>query len=121
MIVDTNVLIDYLRDKEEAIRFLESSISSFSISAVSIAELYAGLRGSNELLEVRRFLTSFQCHNVDEVTARIAGEYLNKYAKSHNVGIADAMIAATAAVTGEQLATLNVKDFPMFADVIRPY
>ena len=121
MTADTNILIDYLRDKEEAIRFLESSPHSFSISAVSITELHAGIRGKNELLEVRRFLKSFIIHNVDEEIARIAGDYLNQYAKSHKVGIADALIAATATVYGEQVATLNVKHFPMLPDVVRPY
>ena len=121
MIVDTNILIDYLRDKEEAIRFLEASTYSFSISVVSITELYAGLRGSRELHEVRNFLSSFQTHIVDDETARIAGEYLNQYSKSHRVGIADALIAATATLSGEQLSTLNIKDFPMLSEVLRPY
>jgi predicted nucleic acid-binding protein len=121
MTADTNVLVDYLRDKEEAIRFLESSSYSFSISVVSITELYAGLRNSRELLELQEFIASLVIHPVDERIAALAGKYLNQYAKSHNVGIADALIAATAKVHGEQVATLNVKHFPMLPDVFRPY
>jgi hypothetical protein len=93
MTADANVLVDYLRDKEEAIRFLESSSYSFSISVVSITELYAGLRNSRELLELQEFIASLVIHPVDEKIAALAGKYLNQYAKSHNVGIADALIA----------------------------
>src|SRR5436309_3406978 len=99
MIVDTNILIDSLRGKREAIRFLESSDLEFSISVISIAELHAGLKGGREPLQLQEFLNTFVIHNIEPETARIAGEYLNQYAKSHHVGIADALIAATATMT----------------------
>lgn len=121
MTVDTNILVDSLRGKAEAKFFLGNSETSFSISVVSVAELYAGLRNSRELDQLQNFLTSFVIHPVDEKIAALAGKYLNQYAKSHSVGIADAMIAATAATSGEQLASLNVKDFPMLPNVLRPY
>ena len=121
MTVDTNILIDALRGKTEAMRFLGSSEAAFSISVVSITELYAGLRNASELDQLQQFLLSFTVHPVDEKIAALAGKYLNQYAKSHHLGIADAMIAATASVSGEQLATLNVKDFPMLTGVVRPY
>ena len=121
MIVDSNILIDSLRGKTEAVRFLGAPDIAFSISVVSITELYAGLRNARELDQLHQFLISFMVHPVNEKIAALAGKYLNKYAKSHNVGIADAIIAATASISGEQVATLNVKDFPMLADVLRPY
>ena len=121
MTVDTNILIDSLRGKPEAVHFLGASDATFSISAVSIAELYAGLRNARELDQLQQFLISFTVHPVNEKIAALAGKYLNQYAKSHHLGIADAIIAATASVSGEQLATLNVKDFPMLTDVVRPY
>ena len=121
MIVDTNILIDYLRDKEEAIHFLEVSEPGFSISVISITELYAGIKNPAELQEVMKFLTSFVIHDVGEEISKLAGNYLNQYAKSHHIGIADALIAATAASFGEQLATLNKKDFPMIPGALKPY
>ena len=44
-----------------------------------------------------------------------------EYGKSHGVGLADALIAATAEVVGAQLVTLNKKHFPMLDDVYVPY
>jgi predicted nucleic acid-binding protein len=121
MIVDTNILIDSLRGKKEAIGFLETGGSKFSISVISVTELYAGLKGTDELLELQEFLTTFPIHDINEEISRIAGTYLNQYAKSHHIGIADAIIAATAFVFGEELATLNIKDFPMTTSLIKPY
>jgi predicted nucleic acid-binding protein len=120
MIVDSNIAIDYLRGKEEAIHFLEGPLGPFAISAVSITELYAGIRNREELIEVEKFLESFTIHPVDEEIAKKAGDYLKQYAKSHDFGIADALIAATSTLHGEQIATRNVKDFPML-DVFKPY
>ncbi len=121
MTADTNVLVDALRGKNDAILFLGSSESVFSISVVSMTELYAGLRDSRELQQLQKFLTSFVIHPIDETIATAAGKYLNQYSKSHNLGIADALIAATASSFSEQLVTLNTKHFPMLPDVLRPY
>jgi len=121
MIVDTNILIDSLRGKKEAIRFLESGESTFSISVISVTELYAGVKGGNELFELQEFLTTFPLHDVSEEIASLAGSYLNQYSKSHDIGIADALIAATASVFNEELATLNTKDFPMTKSLVKPY
>ena len=44
---------------------------------------------------------------------RRAGTYLVRYSKSHNIGIADALIAAAAATTGLRLWTLNRRHYPM--------
>ena len=120
MIVDTNILIDALRGKLEAKRFFLSAEQVFSISVVSISELYAGLR-SSERQQVQVFLRSFTVHIVDEAIAKLAGEFKNQYSRSHNVGLADALLAATSQIHRDQLATLNTKHFPMLLDVIRPY
>ena len=40
-------------------------------------------------------------------------DYLARYAKSHSVEIADALIAAAAATSGLRLWTLNRKHYPM--------
>jgi len=44
---------------------------------------------------------------------RQAGAYLARYARSHGVEIADALIAAAATTAGLHLWTLNRKHYPM--------
>ena len=62
---------------------------------------------------------------VIEVNAEIgrkAGDYLRKYSRSHNLDLGDAWIAATAAVTRAELATRNLKHYPMTdIQVVVPY
>ncbi len=51
--------------------------------------------------------------------ARAGGLYKKQYAKAYGVGLADAIIAATAVVENAELKTLNVKHYPMIKD-LRP-
>lgn len=48
LILDSDVLIDYLRSRAEAVEFLESRLEPLLISAVTVAELYAGVREGKE-------------------------------------------------------------------------
>jgi predicted nucleic acid-binding protein len=49
------------------------------------------------------------------------GLFMRQYAKSHSIGLADALIAATGKHLGARLVTLNDKNFPMLTDVLVPY
>ncbi|KAA3419994.1 PIN domain-containing protein, partial [Streptococcus pneumoniae] len=53
--------------------------------------------------------------------ASLAGDYVRQYGPSHGVDPIDALIAATAKSANLQLATLNLKHFPMFKGLKRPY
>jgi predicted nucleic acid-binding protein len=60
--------------------------------------------------------------NRPEIIARRAGEMMRRYRRSHTgIGLGDYLIAATADVKGLQLATLNVRRFPMFKDLRPPF
>jgi hypothetical protein len=43
LLIDTGVLIDYLRGRTEAVNYLEGLTDPLSVSAVTVAELYAGV------------------------------------------------------------------------------
>ena len=88
-----------------------------AISVVPIAELVGGMRAV-ERREVWRLLSSFREEPATEIIARRAGEMLHRYRLSHTgIGLGDYLIAATADVKGLQLATLDVRHFPMFKDL----
>jgi predicted nucleic acid-binding protein len=53
--------------------------------------------------------------------ARAAGLHRRDYCKSHGVGLADAIIAATAETSAAELKTLNTKHYPMFEGLKPPY
>lgn len=121
LLIDTDVLIDYLREKAEAVSYLESLSELLLISVITVAELYAGVRDGAERTKLDEFISAFEIVAVDQEISVKGGLYRRDYMKSHNVGLADALIAATAEVHRARLVTLNGKHFPMLANVIIPY
>ncbi len=121
LLVDSDVLIDFLRGYPAAVKYLKDNTNRIVISAISIAELYAGVKGNKEMEKLKSFLTLFPVLEVNGDIAKTGGLYKNQYSKSHNTGLADALIAATAGFHDSVLVTLNSKHFPMFSDVEVPY
>jgi predicted nucleic acid-binding protein len=121
MLIDTDVLIDYLRGQAEAASYLDGLTAELFLSAVTVAELYAGVRQGEERIILEQFVMAFNVIPVDQVIAAVGGLMRRDYGKSHGVGLADAIIAATAEVKKIDLVTLNKKHFPMLSNVVVPY
>jgi predicted nucleic acid-binding protein len=121
LLIDTDVLIDYLRDYPDAVSYVEAQQEGLLISVVTVAELYAGVREGDERSRLERFLRAFDIVPLDQRLSIQGGLYRRDYGKSHNVGLADALIAATAMQRQVPLVTLNRKHFPMLRDVRVPY
>lgn len=122
-LVDTSILIDYLRGNDDAAQLLETERASGELHASEITrlELLAGMRPAEEEL-TRLLLSTFAWHDVDTEVAERAGKLGWQWLPSHqNIDSADLAIAATAILTGAQLLTLNVRHFPMFPKLRRPY
>ncbi len=76
----------------------------------------------NEEGATRLFLTLFHWHPLDTMIAERAGELGQRWLPSpRSIDGADLAIAATAMITGSSLLTCNVKHFPMFPDLKKPY
>ena len=120
-LIDTDVLVDYLRGRQKAVRFLEGLPGAMLLSVISIAELHAGVRGSEEEKTLSRFLQAFEAVPVTSAIARLGGAIRREYGPSHGTGLADALIAATAQEIEAILYTQNVRHFPMLRDTRRPY
>lgn len=123
ILVDTSVIIDYLRGDRGAEKILEGerTVAALHASEITRIEVLAGMR-ANEEGETRSLLSIFIWHPVDTVIAERAGELGRRWLASHQtIDSADLAIAATAMVTGCELLTCNVKHFPMFAGLTKPY
>ena len=113
VLVDTDVLIEFLRGRPRALAFMEEFFPRIILSPIVIAELYAGVKGENESAVLDNFISLFQTAPLDAEIARAGGLYKRDYGKSHGVGLADALLAASPEKANAELKTLNVKHYPM--------
>ncbi|MDQ2939366.1 MAG: type II toxin-antitoxin system VapC family toxin [Actinomycetota bacterium] len=124
ILLDTDVLIDYLRDAPAAVRLLDPRIVAgepVAASVISKAEVLAGMRTSEEERTVRT-LGSLALLAVNDAIATRAGALARHYRSSHpGIGLADYLIAATAVLLNAELWTQNPRHFPMFGGLEPPY
>lgn len=124
ILVDSDVLIAHLRGIPAARDWLIAArrgTGRLSVSAVTVAEVAGGMR-SAERREVTRLLSTFDVRSVGERAGWKAADFMRTYRRSHaGIGTADYLIAATAAIEGLELKTLNVKHFPMFPGLAPPF
>ena len=121
LLLDTDVLIDFLRGQPQAVQLLEDTDCEFHLSAVSVAELYVGVRDGREREVLDQLVGVLRTIEISTEIAQQAGLWRREYGKSHGTGILDALIAACADALQIPLATLNVKHFPMLPNVSAPY
>ena len=120
-LVDTTVLVDLLRGSAAARDFLLGLDRRLMASELTRIEILRGLR-SGEREPAERAFRAFGWVPVDEGIARRAGELGRRWRASHaGIGIVDLAIAATALELDAELATSNVRHYPMFPDLQPPY
>jgi len=121
LLLDTDVVIDHLRGHPKAVAFMNGLTTSPLTSVIVVAELFAGVRDGAERLQLERFLSALTVLPLSHDTAVEGGLFRRQYGKSHNVGLADALVAAAARASSATLVTLNDKHFPMLSGVVVPY
>jgi predicted nucleic acid-binding protein len=121
VLLDSDVIIDVLRGRAETVaelgRLAATGIPTYTC-AVSVAEIFVGVRPGEET-RTEAFFEARGDITLDAATGRRAGTYLSRYAASHGLEIADALIAAAAATAGLPLWTKNTRHYPM--DGLRLY
>lgn len=112
-LLDTNVIIGHLRWKPSITSFLDSiKYDEKYFSVIAEIEVYAGAR-PEEKSKTDLFLSQMQRLDINKEVIVYSAEYLQKYSKSHELDLPDAIIAATAKAHKLTLLTSNVKHFPM--------
>jgi len=121
IVFDTSILIDILRADPAALDYVRGVPEVPTCSEVTRIEVVRGLR-SAERTSAERLFQAIRWVPLDEPLARRAGE-LGRRWNRHRPGIslADLVIAATAEHVEADLATTNVRHFPMFEGLQRPY
>jgi predicted nucleic acid-binding protein len=111
-LIDSDVLIWVARGNISAINKLQA-LSNWRISAVSYMELAQGCRDKVELKAMQTAFSSAagDVLAITQPISDLACTLVEKYALSHSVHLADALIAATAITHGMPLLTGNSKHF----------
>jgi predicted nucleic acid-binding protein len=113
VLVDTDILIDFLRGKEKARIFLSAKLEDSAIycSVITVAEIFAGMK-EHEREKTVALIESLNILDVTHEIAEKAGTY-KRDEKRQSIELDDCFIAATAFVEGAVLATFNGKHYPM--------
>jgi hypothetical protein len=118
MVIDTDVLIWYMKGSERAYKAIENS-KNFFISVVTYMELVQGMRNKNELNNLRRALyvwNSKILYISKEISVK-AMFFVEQHYLSHSIQVADALIGATANSYGLPILTGNDKHYKILKDI----
>jgi hypothetical protein len=116
-VIDTNVLVDYLRGIPQARREL-AHYQRPAISLITWMEILIGASTDAEERVLRTFLQRFEALAITDAV----GDRAVQLRRAHRIRLPDAIIWATAEVAGMILVTRNTRDFPQDHPGIRvPY
>ena len=116
-VIDSDILIDYLQGLEKAKQEIDR-YSEPQISIISWMEILTDAETLEEEKQCKEFLSQFTIH---QLSPQIAEEAVH-VRKQFRIRLPDAIVWATARVSGCILVSRNSKDFPIKEPGVRiPY
>jgi predicted nucleic acid-binding protein len=123
-LVDTDVIINYLKGKNKSkdflMRIIDGEVVGF-FSVITEAELLSGAKDAKDEASIYDLLDVMEAIEVEREIAITAGKLRRKYYAAYDTELPDAIIAATAKERGLILATANERHFRMFEEIEKEY
>jgi len=118
LIIDTDVLIWYLRGNKEAQKTINASIP-FKISVITYLELIQGVQDKRELRILQKYLKAWSTEiiQINENISSRAMFFTEDYYLNNSMETGDALIAATAIERQEVLVTANDKHYGFIPNI----
>jgi predicted nucleic acid-binding protein len=118
MIIDTDVLIWYLRGNENALNIVKKYIP-FSISVITYMELVQVMRNKDELEILKKYLKNWNVKilQINENISTRAMFLVENYYLSYSLTLGYAIIGVTARENQETLLTANNKRYRIIQDL----
>lgn len=112
VLLDTSVLIEYMRQQVAISEQVEWLIDhrSIALSAITASEILLG-SAEKEFNSIKRFISDHRFYHLSDGVSAWFWELINEYRGLSPRWIPDALIAATALYHGLELYTLNTRDF----------
>jgi hypothetical protein len=125
LVVDATVLIDHLRRRADATRYLAPLFlrRAVALHPAVLAEVLSGARDAQHLRALDKALADVPLLRVKALDFDAALDFLRASRLSHGIGWPDCLIAATCLRLGLAVVTLNDRHFRAIRGlrVIRPY
>jgi predicted nucleic acid-binding protein len=124
MLLDTDVMIDFLRGFPAAVSWLGTlGTTPIGLPGLVAMELIQGCQSLAEQRHVENELLRFQLHWPTSADCARALTDFSGYHLSHNLGLLDALIGETAVGLAITLATFNIKHYSVIPGLqtIQPY
>lgn len=113
VVVDSNIIIDYLRSSKgwlpSLLSFQAKGEIEIYISSITVFELFAGSSSKKDETKILELVSGFKIISFDEKLAKFAGELTRDWKLS--LPLADFIIASTAVFIEAQVVTRNKDHF----------
>ncbi|MBL8992006.1 MAG: type II toxin-antitoxin system VapC family toxin [Spirochaetia bacterium] len=123
ILVDADILIDFLREKQEAKNFLNEHSGKICVSIFTEMELIAGCTDKAALSKIKTFLDKFTILDANKDAVRLGARLFEKHRLGDSLGYVDALIAGTAVSHHLTLYGRNEKHYRRLEGLkyIKPY
>lgn len=124
ILVDTDIMIDFLRNYPPAIEWLDSlGDEELALPGYVVMELVQGCTNKGDLRKLKQFIEDFDVLWPSPETCNDALEIFTKHNLSHHLGVLDALIGQTAVALDVPIHTFNRKHYAAIPGLvtIQPY
>jgi predicted nucleic acid-binding protein len=123
ILIDTDVMIDMLREYRPAILWLNSIDDEIVLSGYVVMELIQGCKTRAEQKRLQNVLKDFVTVWPNSDVCDAAVDIFTKFHLSHNLGIIDSLIGQTAVALNLPLYTFNTRHYSVIPDLrlVEPY
>ncbi len=124
IVIDSDIIIDFLRNYAPAIEWLISlENEEIALPGYVVMELAQGCTNKTELRQIRNFIQNFEIIWPSVETCNKALKIFIDFNLSHNIGMLDALIGQTAVSLDLPIYTFNRKHYAVIPDLIsiQPY
>ncbi len=123
MLLDTDVMVSFLRGHPPAVNWLTNFTSPVGLAGLAAMELLQGCRNQAEQQRVENVLARFALYWPTIADCTRAYRDFSAHRLTTGLGLLDSLIGHTAIGLNEQLATYNVKHYSAIAGLqtVQPY